>query len=286
MMRWPGLLVAVALLSHGCAAHAQPSKVRIASLVEPSRMLDAYLFKPAAEGRHPAVVFMHGCGGLLTSSGQMNSRQADWAARLVALGYVVLAVDSFSPRGIDRMCAAQRFQLPVYLERPKDAYGALRHLQAQPFVRPDRIALMGWSQGGGVVLLSVREDSLGRPRDLPLGDFRAAVAFYPASCRDGAHRVPWKGTMPLLVLIGEQDNWTPTEPCKQFVDRAAARGSDIRIQVYPGAYHDFDWPNLPVRHHPEYRTTGGVVPVTGIDPAARADALARVPEFLAKHLRD
>jgi len=288
-MRWPGrllLLVVVALASPACAALAQPVKLQIASLAEPPTPLDAYLFKPRVDGRHPAVVLMHGCGGLLTSTGRMNSRQADWTARLVGLGYVVLAVDSFSPRGIDRMCSQQRFRLAVYLERPKDAYGALRYLQAQPYVRPDRIALIGWSQGGGVVLLSVREDSLGRPRDLPHGDFRAAVAFYPASCRDGAHRVPWKGTLPLLVLIGEQDNWTPTGPCKEFVARAAARGSDVRIHVYPGAYHDFDWPGLPVRARPENRTASGVVPTVGMDPAARADALARVPEFLAKHLRE
>jgi dienelactone hydrolase len=172
----------------------------------------------------------------------------------------------------------------VFLERPKDAYGALRYLQAQPFVEPDRIAVVGWSQGGGATLLSVRADSLGRPADLPTADFRAAVAFYPSVCRERAHRLPWTTAIPTLVLIGEKDNWTPAGPCKEFVDAAARRGSDVRIQVYPGAYHDFDWPNLSIKELPAFRTSDGTVPITGMDPAAREDALRRVTQFLRARL--
>jgi dienelactone hydrolase len=58
------------------------------------------------------------------------------------------------------------------------------------------------------------------------------------------------------------------------------------MRIYPGAYHDFDWPNMLVHTLPAYRTSAGVLPVAGTDPAARADALARVPEFLAKRLRE
>ena len=56
--------------------------------------------------------------------------------------------------------------------------------------------------------------------------------------------------------------------------------------MYPGAYHDFDWPDLAPQALTRYRMASGVVPVTGTDPAARADSITRVPEFLAKHLRD
>jgi len=280
-------IVLVALLAGACASVGMPpAPLRIPSLDEAATVLDAHLFGPRGEGRHPAVVFLHGCGGLLSTSGAISARETDWAARLVALGYVVLMVDSFSPRHVSRMCTHEGFKLPVYLDRPKDAYGALRYLQAQPFVRPDRVALMGWSQGGGVALLSIRAASLGRPPALPQGDFRAAVAFYPASCSERAHRVPWTSAIPLLVLVGEQDNWTPAAPCKALVEAASRRGSDVQIQVYPGAYHDFDWPDLITRARPEFRTAAGVVPITGMDPAARRDALVRVPQFLAQHLLD
>lgn len=288
-MRWrrrAAELLLVAIVAQACAAtRATSSTLTFSSLSASAPPIDGYLFKPDGDGRYPAVVLLHGCGGLFSAStGQMQARDADWAQRLVRAGYVVLMVDSFSPRGIKEMCSPRSYRQSVYLDRPKDAYGALRWLQAQPFVKPDRVAVMGWSQGGGVTLLSVRAQSLGRPEHLPLGDFRAAVAFYPATCRESAHRVPWTSAIPVLVLVGDQDNWTPAGPCKELVEKSAARGSDITMQLYPGAYHDFDWPNLPVKTLSAYRTSSGVVPVTGMDPAAREDALTRVPQFLMKHL--
>jgi len=63
-----------------------------------------------------------------------------------------------------------------------------------------------------------------------------------------------------------------------------ARGATIEIQIYPGAHHGFDWPNLPREERPAYRMRSGVVPIIGTDPAARQDALRRVPEFLARYL--
>ena len=271
----------------GSFASADPrdGRVRFPSLAEPA-MIDGHLFRPVADGRHPAVVLLHGCGGLLSSTGRVQARETDWARHLVDRGYVVLMVDSFSPRGISRMCSPDRFDRAVYLERPRDAYGALRYLQAQPFVQPDRVGVIGWSQGGGVVLLSIRADSLGRPPDLPLGDFRAAVAFYPSACAERAHRRPWTSTIPLLVLVGDGDNWTPAEPCKGLVSAAATRGADARIHVYADSYHDFDWPGLPILSLPAFRTASGVVPLVGMNPVAREDALKRVPDFLDRHLKD
>ena len=66
--------------------------------------------------------------------------------------------------------------------------------------------------------------------------------------------------------------------------RRRSRAAPIEMQVYPGAYHGFDAPNLPRRELPDYRTRAGVVPIIGTDPAARADALPRVPAFLARFL--
>jgi dienelactone hydrolase len=279
-------VLALALVAQACATApgVGPTRVRFSTLDQQATAIDGYLVRPPGGGPHPAVVLMHGCGGLLTAADRLSSRETDWAELLAAQGYTVLMVDSFTPRGIQRMCSPDRFDVRVYLQRPRDAYGALQYLQGLPFVRSDRVAVVGWSQGGGVVLLSVRADSLGRPPALPRGDFRAAVAFYPASCREGAHRLPWTSPIPTLVLVGELDNWTPAGPCQGLVAGAAGRGSDVRIRVYPGAYHDFDWPGLPMRARPEFRTAAGLVPVTGMDSAAREDAQHQVTRFLAQHL--
>ncbi len=251
---------------------------------QPPTLLDGYLFRPSGGGSHPAVVFLHGCGGLLRRDGTIEARERDWAAELNRRGYIVLMVDSFSPRHQGSMCAYRDFNATVYQERPRDAYGALFFLQSQPEVRPDRIGVVGWSEGGGVVLLSIRTQSPGRPMQLPHGDFRAAVAFYPASCDERKQKTWWSSAIPLLVLVGGGDVWTPAGPCKQLLDDAVARGSPIELKIYAGAYHDFDWPAMPVHQSPRFRTAAGVVPIQGTDPAARQDAFARVPDFLDRYL--
>lgn len=249
---------------------------------EAATVLDGYLFRPAGEGAHAAVVGMHGCSGMAGPNG-MFPIYRQWGAELARQGYLFLLVDSFGPRHHGEMCSIEGFDLSIYRKRPKDAYGGLAWLQAQPGVRADRIALAGWSQGGGVTLLSIGQQSWGRPAGMTQPDFRAAVTFYPGSCN--TQRLPgWVNVVPLLILSGAEDVWTPTPPCKEMVDGAVARGAPIEMQVYPDAYHGFDAPNVSRRELPRYKTRAGVIPIVGTDPAARADALARVPAFLSRFL--
>ena len=59
---------------------------------------------------------------------------------------------------------------------------------------------------------------------------------------------------------------------------SAAGGSKVEMQVYPGAYHGFDRANSPVREFPEYRRTSvGVVPIQGTDPAGRRGSAESLP---------
>jgi dienelactone hydrolase len=284
------LAAALALLVWAAAARGQ-EVVHFSSLADNGEgaaptVLDAYLFRPAAEGRRPALVFLHGCGGLISRvTRKILVRELAWADEFNKRGWVVLMVDSFTPRGRTQMCAPATYEPEVARKRPADAYAALAWLQAQPLVRGDRIGLVGWSQGGGAVLATVAAGEPARPAALPQGDFRAAVAFYPGACRAIAQRPGWSAAIPLLVLMGELDVWTPLAPCRDFLATdAAASGAPLALQTYPGAYHDFDWPDLPRRELPQYRTASGVVPIVATDAAARADALARVPAFLARYL--
>jgi dienelactone hydrolase len=151
------------LLTLWSATAAAQELVHFRSLEPSAPLLDGYLFRPAGVGRHPALVFLHGCGGLISrSTERINTREADWAARFNADGYVVLMVDSLGPRHHGDMCSVHGFDIQLYHQRPKDAYGALAWLQAQDFIRPDRVGLVGWSEGGGVILYSIGAPSLGR----------------------------------------------------------------------------------------------------------------------------
>ncbi len=280
MRRWG---VAILLLLAACSVAQAQERIRVPSRDE-GVALDAYLFRAPGAGAHPAVVFLHGCGGLVRSNGAINARELDWAARLNQAGYGVLMLDSFSTRYIGEMCSAGSFQPGVYRWRAEDAYGALLWLQAQSFVEPDRVALIGWSLGGGTTMVAIGRHSPGRPDDMTQPDFRAAVAFYPGGCRAERLGGDWSTPIPLLVLNGTADVWTPAMPCQAVVDNAAAKGAPVAIHLYPGAYHDFDWPGQAYRELTADRTRGGVVPIVAMDPAAMEDAHRRVLDFLASRL--
>ena len=66
--------------------------------------------------------------------------------------------------------------------------------------------------------------------------------------------------------------------------RAAAAGSPVAIIVYPDSHHDFDHPDLAVRELKglAYAADKSGRAHTGTNPAARADAIARVPSLLAR----
>jgi dienelactone hydrolase len=221
--------------------------------------------------------------GRLLMGSMIEPGERDWAGELTRRGYAVLMVDSFAPRDRREMCAPRTSDPVLYRNRARDAYGALLFLQTQSFVRPDRIGIMGWSQGGGALLFAIGTQSFSRPAQLPRGDFRAAVAFYPSSCDEERQRPSWSTTIPLMVLVGGEDVAHPTVPCKALLDGAVTRGAKVEMQIYPGAYHHFDWPNLPRRELP-FPPAAGVVWFEGTDTAARQDAFSRVPSFLARLL--
>lgn len=47
----------------------------------------------------------------------------------------------------------------------------------------------------------------------------------------------YKPTAPLVMLLGEKDDWIPPEACKTL---GRSVGADVK--VYPCAHHDFDNP--------------------------------------------
>jgi dienelactone hydrolase len=247
--------------------------VHFASLDEKTN-LTAYLGRHPGDAPRPAVVLMHGCSGLLNDKGRIFVNYRAWMRALFAKGYDVLTVDSASSRGFGQTCTDGPDRITMYRDRPGDAYAALAYLQAQPAVAADRIALMGWSQGGGIALLSINDRSIGRPPGLKR-DFKAAVAFYPGACSE---------RLQLLVLFGAADTWTLLEPCEEFITAAKARGNPVELKSYPAAVHGFDAPNQRRKERPEYRNGDGPVPVIGTDKEARADAVPRVLEFLKLHL--
>lgn len=194
--------------------------------VQPITEITGEFYRPAGDGPFPAVVQLHGCDG----RGSRLSEDAEGAS-VVALGYALLIVDSFGPRGAADRCGGESGP-PV--DRVMDAYGALLWLARQPFVDPDRIAVVGYSQGAMIALSAVAR---GGVEALFGRHFRAAIAYYP-SCDISRDTV----TVPTLILIGELDDWTPARDCRTMMTQRSGEGAPIRLVVYPGAYHAFNFP--------------------------------------------
>jgi dienelactone hydrolase len=277
-------LVGAALIAAGAAADEATEAVAFPSLPgegRPAAPLRGVLLRPPGPGPFPAVALLHGCGGLWTRSGAVQAKPRFWAEHLRARGYVALLVDSFTTRGIDELCTGRHVLSPVR-DRADDARGALRYLQGRPDVRPERVGLLGWSNGAAATL-SVMFDQGATDRD-----FRAAVAFYPNCTRrypGGPDFIPYA---PLLVLVGAFDDWTPAAPCVALVEQARRLGAPVAIKVYPGAHHGFDSPATPLRYRPEVRNhsrpDGCCGATVGTDPIARADAILEVTRFFAAEL--
>ena len=228
------------------AGDAPPRLVEFESPLAGPQALQGYLRIPDGPGPLPAVVLMHGCGGA------WRGIDARWGKLLADWGYVTLAIDRFGTRGITNACTGGLPPSTLH-----DAYRALNFLAGQSSVDPSRIAVVGFSQGGMLALLSVERGEFERSSEQK---FRAAVGFYPPCAG-----IKGNMTVPTLILVGELDDWAPAKECRNLaearddwgISREKGKGIPIEITVYPGAHHDFDVPNFTTAvtvlgHHLEF----------------------------------
>lgn len=278
---WTRALVALTIAAAlaGCAG---PTRITYQNVTpDKPETISATVTRPSGPGPFPAVVQLHGCAGL-------EAQSFRWARWLADHGYAALVVDSLRARHVKGDCRTGPDEPPI-TARFDDAFGALRYLQSRPDVRGDRVAAIGWSQGGVYAMAVINGPSLERARRrgvaLPAVGFAASVGVYPGGCFS---LVKEQVVRPLLVLIGEADDWTPADKCREMVEAMRARGADATIVTYPGAYHYFDveGQRLEVLADVENDTRpGGFGATVSYQAEAAADAHRRIEEFLARHLR-
>jgi len=274
-----------------------------------TEQIPATVLKPPGDGPFAAVVVLHDCSGLGARSSGAPMR---WATLLAGQGYVAILPDSFSTRGFpEGVCTAPDEVVPQLrrvglIQRAYDAYAALAYLRSFPFVDGAHVGVIGGSHGGSSTLAAMATPASDRA---PLVEerrhgFAAGVALYPG-CSDtyGAWSTTrargdrgsvidysgiYRPIAPLLILVGERDDWTPAKPCEELTERAEAAGYPVAIKVYPGAQHSFD-SSAPTRYLPNRRNANsetGRGATTGGDPVAWADAIQEVTAFFPKELRE
>ncbi|MBS0524883.1 MAG: dienelactone hydrolase family protein [Proteobacteria bacterium] len=261
------ILALAGLLLCGLGAPAAAQSVRFPSVavgtVAPGPELSGWLYQPSGEGPFPAIVLAHPCNGV---SGHTHG----WGQLLASWGYVVLAPDSFEPRGEKNVCG--RGRVVSGQMRVADVAGALDWLNAQPFVRKNDIGLIGHSHGGWTTMRAVQGIFGLTERGL-----RAAVAYYP-SCSPQFDR---NVSLPLLILIGDRDDWTPAENCRRLQAAGFADPALVEAVYYPDAHHSFDAfvgdRTITVADGKSHRLA--------YDPVAARDAEARTRAFFDRHLK-
>ena len=213
------LLLVCSLLFASCSGNW----VNFQNSASPVETINGLLAKPEGEGPFPAVVLLHSAGGLSNAVGH------EWPDYLTKLGYVTLSVDTFGSRGFGYCGSRARHVLcgrGGVSTMVNDAYGAIEYLAGLPFVRSNKVTVMGFSMGGHAVNSIA---TYGRPSRSGR-TFVAGIAMY-GSCEYLYNA--GKETMPLVQIIGEHDDYAGA--CK-FIGES----TPVQVHVLSNAYHAFD----------------------------------------------
>jgi len=149
------------------------------------------------------------------------------------MGIATFELNSFKSRGIKSTVGSQtEVTIAAMIV---DAYKALEVLSNHPRIDKDKISITGWSLGGGVTLFSAW---------LPLKNainknlsFASHLAFYPP-CFIDPENTDFSQS-PIHILVGELDNWTPSQPCYELVQKLENK-ANIDITIYDDSHHSFD----------------------------------------------
>lgn len=203
---------------------------------EETDVIDGFLHLPEGyeEGKqYPAIVLSHGSGGY-------GEQSKWWTRELNRRGLVVLALDSFTGRGVQNTVMNQFL---VTMEQTiADAFMALNYLSKHPAVDAKRIGVMGWSKGGIVSLYTTMETL---NQQLAEGGNRFAyhIPFYPYC---GYYPQDMRTTgAPIQIQVGEKDSYTDPVHCERFVERLRGIGvTNVEYLSFKDVGHGWDDPRV------------------------------------------
>ena len=197
----------------------------------------------------------------------MSSSIGTWTARLNGWGYAVVAIDSFTPRGVTSVCAPAKQPLVTAQDRAGDVISTALYLRTVPEIDPARIGVLGLSHGGSTAAWVTQR----RYEQAFPGLLRASVDYYGA-CRSAETH----GSVPLLALAGEADDWgQPALTCRVFAGKLQS-DQPFEVYTYPNTAHAFDDPLTQMR-----KVEGHVL---AYNHDASQDSFVRTHVFLDKWL--
>jgi dienelactone hydrolase len=268
------------LLLVSCAALAQPKTFgpKPTLLVIPESylgheiQLKTWLQTPGGPGPYNTIMLIPGCNGLDRYGWAQMQTWADW---LMQLNYAVMMIDSFTSRNVTNTC--RNGEIVQGELHAADMYTAAAYISRLPQLQGGKIGAIGFSHGGWGVLEAASDRMPGivalRAKMAAMHiHIAAVVAVYPACFR----HIQASFALPLLILIGAKDDWTYARACERLAATPRQDGAEVRLKVYPNAYHVFDIDKPPRRY---------LGHILQYDAAATADARREIREFFARWLK-
>lgn len=221
----------------------------------------ALLARPADGGSYPAVLFVHGRRGL----DELVQRHA---RRVAARGFVVLAPDIYSAHFIGTHPIEHDYELE------KDVNAAVDILLARDDISSGQACLYSHTRGG---YYSLKVATTFKRQDDAIACY---VSYYP-HLQDPNAPEPLQVygyapeieqlTLPVLVFIGDEEQYQRRRVIETSIDILQERGRDARLVIYPGVGRGFDFRPRDVR--------------TFADDLASKDAVQRAARFMREHLQ-
>ncbi|HMC90684.1 MAG TPA: dienelactone hydrolase family protein, partial [Gemmataceae bacterium] len=187
------------------------------------KTIEVERFEPEAPGTYPAVIMLHGSGGL-KQSGLLYRGGALTVARE---GFVALLVHYFDRTGITEIDVKEikKEQLVAWIDTVRAAHAFAARL---PGVDKKRIALVGFSLGACLALAVAGQD------DLPIAAVVDWFGCLPEKLRKTCKRLP-----PTLVIHSEADKTVPVAEAHAIKALLQEKKSVHEIAIYKNQEHLF-----------------------------------------------
>jgi dienelactone hydrolase len=247
-------LLGAAACSHGGEKSATPSTAADADVQEKevtyddgeTKLKGVIVYPKNVEGPRPAVLVVHEWWGL-------NEHARKQAERIADLGYVGMAIDMYGEgKQATHPDDAQKFMMEVMSNLAlgeKRFEAAKKVLENDPRVDKTKIAAVGYSFGGAVVLHMAR-----------IGEDLDVAGSIHGNLSTPAPMEPGKFHGKIFVATGAADPFVPPEQVAAFRKEMEDAGASFEIEEYPNAKHAFTNPeadqlgkeyNLPLEYNAE-----------------------------------
>jgi dienelactone hydrolase len=211
------------------AAHAEVKTKEIEYTQGDTPLKGFLAWDDAAKGKRPGVLVIHEWWG-------ENEHARNQAVRLAKAGYVGFALDMYGNGKVTthpdeaKAFVQEATKDPAALRARFEA--ALKALEEQPQVDPQKIGAVGYCFGGGVALGMARA-----------GEPLTAVATFHAAIPPDEGPPPGKVKPRILINTGGADPMVPKAKVEAFAKELKGAGAKVTVITYPKAKHSFTNPD-------------------------------------------